>query len=117
MSVSVAQRKAVVSSLVREVSPGDLAAEDEGDDPAGHVLVDAGEGDGLDVEPGFLADLAAQAVVDGLAEFQDAAGRLPALVVAPLDQQRAAVVVGDDPGDADRVPGTGGVHVITSAGS
>ena len=86
MSVSVAQRNAVISSLVREASPGDLAPEDEGDDPAGHVLVDAGEGDGLDVEPGFLADLAAQPVVDGLAEFQDSAGWLPAVVVGPLDQ-------------------------------
>jgi len=49
-----------------EVAAGDLAAEDQGDDAAGHVLVDAGERVGLDVEPGFLADLTAQAVVDGL---------------------------------------------------
>jgi hypothetical protein len=49
-----------------EVAAGDLAAEDEGDDSAGHVLVDAGEGVGLDVEAGFLADFAAQAVLDGL---------------------------------------------------
>jgi hypothetical protein len=60
--------------------------------------------------------LAAQAVVDSLAQFQDHAGWFPAAVVGPLDQQRAAVVVGDDGGDADRVPGTG-VHVITSRGA
>ena len=96
MSVSVAQRNAVVSSLARRSPAGDLAAEDEGDDPAGHVLVDAGEGDGLDVEAGFLADLAAQPIVDGLAEFQDSAGWFPAVVVGPLGQQGAAVVVGDD---------------------
>jgi hypothetical protein len=46
----------------RKISPGDLAAEDQGDDGPGHVLVDAGQGDGLDVQAGFLADLAAQAV-------------------------------------------------------
>jgi hypothetical protein len=79
----------------------------------GHVLVNAGERDGLDVEPGFLAHFSAQPVVDGLAEFQDATGGLPAVVVGSLDQECAAVVVGDDPGHADRVPGTGGVHVIT----
>ena len=88
MSVSLAQRKAAASSVVSEISAGDLAAEDEGDDAAGHVLVDAGEGDGLDVEPGFLADFAAQAVVDGFAEFEDAAWWLPAVVVRPLDEQR-----------------------------
>ena len=40
--------------------------QDEGHDAAGHVLVDAGEGDRLDVEPGFLFNLAAKAVVDAL---------------------------------------------------
>ena len=42
-------------------SPGDLAAEDQRDDAAGHVLVDTRERDGLDVKPGLLADLAASA--------------------------------------------------------
>jgi hypothetical protein len=56
------------------VAAGDLAAEDQGDDVAGHVLVDAGEGVWLDVESGFLADLAAQAIMDGLGQLQDAAG-------------------------------------------
>jgi hypothetical protein len=65
-------------------------------------LVNAGEGDGLDVEAGFLADFAAQPVVDGLAELEDAAGRFPAVVVGALDEQGAAVVVGDDAGYADR---------------
>ena len=83
-----------------EVSPGDLAAEDQGDDAAGHVLVDAGEGDRLDVQAGLLADLAAQAVVDGLARLKDAAGWFPAVVVGALDEQGAAVVVGDDAGHA-----------------
>ena len=58
-----------------EVTSGDLAAEDQGDDLACDVLVDASQGDRLDVESGLLADLAAQAVVDGLAEFENAAGR------------------------------------------
>src|SRR5215467_8544002 len=54
-----------------ELSAGYLAAEDQGDDPARHVLIYACECTGLDVEPGLLTDLAAQAVLDGLAEFQD----------------------------------------------
>jgi hypothetical protein len=90
-----------------QVPPGDLAAEDQGDDDPGHVLADAGEGDGLDVQAGFLADFAAQPLGDALAGFQDAARSLPLVVVAALDQQRAAVVVGDDSGHADRVAGQG----------
>src|SRR5262249_39399712 len=91
-------------------SPGDLAAEDQGDNAPVHVLVDPGERDRLDVEPGFLADFAAQSVGDGFAEFEDAAGWFPAVVVGPLDEQGTAVVVGDDARDADRVPGWVGVH-------
>jgi hypothetical protein len=49
-----------------EVAAGDLAAEDQGDDAAGHVLVDAGERVGLDAESRFLADLAVQTIMDGL---------------------------------------------------
>lgn len=97
-----------------EVAAGDLAAEDQGDDAAGHVLVDAGERAGLDVESGFLADLAAQAVMDGLLQLEDSPGRLPVLVVAAADEQDAAVVVGDDAADTDRVPGLRSVHQITS---
>src|SRR5512142_1281168 len=47
-----------------QVAACDLAAEDQGDDAAGRVLVDAGERVGLDVEPGFLVDLSAQPVVE-----------------------------------------------------
>ncbi len=82
ISFCAAQRNAVAFVGGGEDAAGDLAAEDQGDNAAGHVLVDTGESDGLHVEAGFLADLAAQAVVDGLAEFEDAAGRFPAVVVA-----------------------------------
>jgi hypothetical protein len=53
-------RGLVVSS---QVPAGDLAAEDQGDDATVHVLVDAGELVGLDVEAGFLAGLAAHAIL------------------------------------------------------
>jgi hypothetical protein len=76
-----------------------------------HVLVDAAEGAGLDVEAGLFADLAAQAVLDRLGEFEDATGRLPAAVVAALDEQGMAAAVGDDAADADRVAGLRGVQV------
>jgi hypothetical protein len=52
--------------------------------------------------------------VDGLVEFQDAAGGFPVLVVAAADEQDPAVVVGDDAADADRMPGRRSVHEITS---
>ena len=38
-----------------------------------------------------------------LAEFEDAAGGFPVLIVAAPDEQGAALVVGDDAGDADGV--------------
>jgi len=52
-----------------EFSPRDLAAEDEGDDPAGHVRVDAGERDGLDVQAGRTRPLALQTVGLGALVF------------------------------------------------
>jgi hypothetical protein len=97
-----------------ELAAGDFAAEDQGDDATGHVFVDAGEGVGFDVEPGFLVDLAAESVVDGLVEFEDSPGWFPVLIVAAADEEHAAVVVRDDAADADGVPGRWVVHVITS---
>lgn len=88
---------------------GDLTAEDQGEDAADHVLVDAAEGARLDVKAGLFADLAAQAVLDRLGEFENAAGGLPVLVVAPLDEQSFTVAVGDDATDAD---GMTGIHRI-----
>jgi hypothetical protein len=49
-------------------------AEDEGDDAEVHVLVDAGEAFGFDVQPGFFEDFAAWAVFDDLVEFEHTAG-------------------------------------------
>src|SRR5271165_6005837 len=63
-----------------ELPAGDLAAEDQGNDAAGHVLVHPGERVRRDVEAGFLADLAAQAIVYGFARFQDATGGFPVVV-------------------------------------
>src|SRR5262249_15812642 len=93
----------------------DLAAEHQGHNAAGHVLVDASERDGLYCQPSFLVGFPAQAILDGLIQLQDAAGWLPLVVVAPLDEQRLAAVVGDDGCDASGV--AWGVHVITSPGS
>ena len=74
-----------------ELTTGYPGAEHEGDD-----LVDAAQGAGLDIEAGLLADLAPQPVPDRLSQFKDTAWGLPVMVVAPLDEQGAAVVVGDD---------------------
>lgn len=69
-------------------------------------------GDGFDVESGFVADLAAQPVFNGLAEFEDAAGWFPAAVVAALDGQGPVVVFADDGGDANAVPGSSHAHLL-----
>jgi hypothetical protein len=61
-----------------------LAAEHQGDDATRHVLINAGERSWLDVEAGFLTDLAAQAVMDGLAQLENSSGRLPAAVVTAI---------------------------------
>lgn len=79
------------------------AAEDEGDDAARHVLVRAGEALDFDGDAGFFGDFAADAVFEGLVEFEDSAGGFPCGVVAALDGQDAAVVAYDDAGDADRM--------------
>lgn len=66
----------------------------------GEVFVDAGEFLDVDGGAGFLADFAAEAVGDGLVEFEDAAGWFPAVVVASLDEEHV-VGVDHDAGDAD----------------
>ena len=73
-----------------ELATGDLAAKHEGNDAPVHVLVDAAQGVGLDVEPGLLANFAPQPGFDRLIEFEDAAGGLPVVVVAALDEQGLA---------------------------
>lgn len=68
---------------------GGLAAEDQGDDAAGGVLVDPGELVDLDVDAGLFPDLAPDAVLGGLVQFQDSAGELPSAVVRAADRQEA----------------------------
>lgn len=50
-----------------------VAAEDERDDSGVEVLVDASQSLDLDVDAGLLADLAADAFLELLAEFEDTA--------------------------------------------
>ena len=104
MAASSAQRKAVTSVLAVSWPPVILQRKTRAMMQRQSVAFQAG----------FLADLPAQAVVDGLAEFQDAARGFPMVVVAARDEQRAAVVIGDDAADADRMPGRLVVHKITS---
>ena len=48
-------------------------------------------------------DLSAEAVLDGLAVFGDAAGGFPVAIVSSLDDEGPAFVVDDEAGDADGV--------------
>jgi hypothetical protein len=82
-----------------------VGAEDQGDDAEADIFVDAGESVGFDDEASFLFDLATHAGLYGFVDFEDAAGDLPFAGVASLDDEDAAVVVGDDGSDADRVEG------------
>jgi hypothetical protein len=67
-SVSLAQWKADASSVVARFPPVTLQRKTKTTMPR-VIFVNAGECNRFDVEPGLLADLAAQAFVDGLAEF------------------------------------------------
>src|SRR5690606_23096635 len=80
-----------------------FGAEDQGDHAKVHVLVHPGQPHRAYGQPGLLVDLAAQPVVNGLAELQDAPGQLPVLVVAAADHQRPPFRVDDGGGDADRM--------------
>jgi hypothetical protein len=84
---------------------------------ATHVLVDASQRGGLDDEAGLFVDLPAEAVVDGLAVFQDAAGGFPVAVVLALDDEGPAFVVDDDAGDADGVAVVLGHDVLPGIGT
>lgn len=83
-----------------------FAAEDQGDDGAGHVLVDAGEFVHLDFDACLLQDLAGYAGGRGFVEFEDSAGEFPSAVVGAADGQESAVVPDYDPGDGDGVQGS-----------
>ena len=96
-----------------ELAAGDAAAEDQRDDSSGHILVDAGQCDGLDGEAGFFSHFARHAVRDGFAQFEHAAWWLPVPVVAPSYEEGASVVK-DDTGHADRVSWARSGHLHTS---
>ena len=97
-----------------ELAAGDAAAEDQCDDSSRHILVNAGQCDGFDGEPGFFSHLAAHAVRDGLAQFEHPARWLPMPVVAPSYEEGASVVK-DDTGHADRVSWARSAHLHTSS--
>jgi hypothetical protein len=71
-----------------------------GDDVPG-VGVDPAQAGDLDIDAGFLADLALGGFDHGFAEVLGAARQYPQTVVGPLDQQQFAQVVPDGCGDSD----------------
>jgi hypothetical protein len=73
-SLGVSQASSCASVVAPGFPPNDAAAEHQGDDPAAHVLVDAAQGLGFDLQAGLLADFPLQAGADGLVQFQHAAG-------------------------------------------
>ena len=87
-----------------------------GDDVAG-VGVDANQAGDLDVEPGFLADLADGGFGAGLADLLSPAGDGPQVIVGALDQQHSARVVEDDGGDGhDETVGPRGGRIVIVVG-
>src|SRR5262245_51736247 len=83
-----------------ELTACNVTAEDESDDAADDVLVDPRQPFEFDLEPGLLADFAAEAVVDGFVEFQDAAGWLPCTGVGPTDDEHSSLLIDDGSSDA-----------------
>lgn len=77
------------------------AAKHEGDNPADHVLVHAGQRSRLYQQASLLGDFPAQAVNDLLAEFEDSPWRLPVAVIAPPDEQSPVPVVQHHGSDTD----------------
>lgn len=97
-----------------KLAADELALEDQGDDAPCHVLVDAGQGDGLDLEAGLFVDLSEQARGDVLVTLQDSAGCFPVVVVSALGEECAALVVDDHACHADGVLRVVVIHRITS---
>jgi hypothetical protein len=89
---------------VRPVSH-DGAAKHECDDSSLHVLVDACEGGGLDVESGLVRSLSDEPGFNRLVELKDSAGWFPAAVAA--DDEEESLVVDDGGGDAGSASGVG----------
>jgi hypothetical protein len=78
-----------------------LTAVDKRDDAAVEVLVDAGEAVDGDGDAVFFEDLTADALLEGLVEFEDSAWRFPVVVIAAANYKDVVVVVDDNSGDAD----------------
>ena len=97
-------------------SASDVAAEHEGNDALGHVLVDAGEGYRLDVQAGLFEDFAAKAVQGSFVQFEDAPWWFPVFVVPALDRQNPSVVGDDRSRHADRVARTCGHGLVLRPG-
>jgi hypothetical protein len=72
------------------------AAEDQRDDAALHVLVDAGQLAGLDVYTGLLEDLASHGIAWVFVKLDDAARLDPCAVVCSLDRKHATLSLGAD---------------------
>ncbi len=82
---------------------GWLAAEDQGHDASGRVLVDPRQLVHLDLDACLLQDLAGHARFGGLFEFEYAAGELPSAVVGTADRQEAPVLAHHGSGHGYRV--------------
>lgn len=97
-SSGVSQPTAVDSLDVRSLPCGGLASEDQGHDAARGVLVDPSELVHLDVDARLLQDLALNARLRGLVEFEHTAGELPSAVVSTADRQESPVLAHDHSG-------------------
>jgi hypothetical protein len=79
------------------------AAEDECNHAPGHVLVDAGQVIDGNLDACLFEDFAADAFIEGLAEFEHSPGSFPPAVVASLDHEDTAVTADDNARHADEV--------------
>ena len=74
------------------------ASEYKGDDPPLHVLVDPGKWADVYGDSRFLSYLTLRSLLEGLVEFENAAGGFPVTVVTSPDHEHVARSVHDDAG-------------------
>ena len=79
----------------------DFATEDECDNSARHILIDAGQRDRFGIKASLFSYLAPESCFYGLAKFEHSSRRFPVPVVPPPDEQGTTGLIGDDPCNAD----------------
>jgi hypothetical protein len=95
-------------------APADrTASKDESYDAPAHVLIDASKRQRFNGQSGFFPDFSQQSIYYGFIALKDTAGRFPMRIISPLDNERPAVLIDYDTGNANRVARVFTDHLVT----